>query len=165
MIRVHIWLPQGDMFGHASMHCRSTYISWWPEGDGRVASMPAGIRNKMPVTNNIYSATPIRNRGFEDDIRDEERNPETIKLAGLDEEKVLGWWASFGLVLDGQLLYGPLQPWQTLNQNCSTVVAQALKIAGGDTYAGAYNRWSAVWRPKTVLAYTKAIEKGINEKR
>ena len=166
MIKVHIWLPKADMFGHASMHCRDTYISWWPSGpEGRVPSTPQFVRNKVPKTANIYAASPIRNRTFIDDIVAEERHPQTINLDGLNEREVLSWWASFGLVLNGQQLAGPLLPWETTSQNCSSVVATGLAKGGGDKFASMYSSWSLIWRPQTVKDYAESILAGLNRQK
>jgi hypothetical protein len=61
--------------------------------------------------------------------------------------------SGFGFVTKGELLAGPLSPWKTFTQNCSTVVAKALTIGGGDNLAGAFSNWSDVWRPHTVKSY------------
>jgi hypothetical protein len=160
MVTVHIWnfIGKDIAWGHASMHCDYTYISWWPETQGRIPSK---------VHQNIYSVSPIRNQTFENDklyegdgryIKEPDCN---IRIIGLDENAINQWWASFGLVRSGQLLQGPLQPWTSLKQNCSTVVANALTIGGGDKYSSWLNNWNVVWTPNKVKEYALDIERNI----
>lgn len=170
MVTVYIWDFTGkeSAWGHASMLCDDTYISWWPEGP-RIPSItnphiPAKFREK---SDKIYTASPIRNAKFEDDQWREGNwkikvppNHHPVIL-GLDENAIKLWWASFGLVQGGHLLHGPLLPWHTLTQNCSTVVATALTIGGGAKYANWINTWNLVWRPNRVLEYAESIRRNI----
>jgi hypothetical protein len=59
------------------------------------------------------------------------------------------------------MLAGPLQSWETLSRNCSTVVATALKKGGGDQYAQK-NKANIVWTPTNVLKYARSIQKNIS---
>jgi len=160
MITVYIWKFRGKgvAWGHASLLVGQTYMSWWPEGQGRIASK---------ISNSIYSVYPIRNRTFTDDIRGEDgQYPDhTLLINGLDEEKIKNWWQSFGLTRDGVLYEGPMLPWATLAQNCSTVVARALSIGGGDKYASWTKSWNVVWTPNDVLNYATSIMHGITAER
>ena len=147
MINVYIWEFRGknEAWGHASLLCDNTYISWWPQIPGQV---PSKIQN-------IYTSHPYRNRSFQDDVRDERQQPDhTIPISGLDETAIKDWWARFGLVRDTTELIGPLPPWSTLSQNCSTIVATALQKGGGDQYA---RSWDFVWTPKNVKEYAYSI--------
>ncbi|MEP6945211.1 MAG: hypothetical protein ABJA02_04785 [Acidobacteriota bacterium] len=151
MIKVYIWEFRGksEAWGHASMLCDNTYISWWPAKPGQVPSK---------VHSNIYSAYPFRNRGFADDVRDERQQPDhTIHISGLNETAIKDWWASFGLVRDMAELIGPLPPWSTLSQNCSTIVATALSKGGGDKFASLWTSWNFVWTPSDVKEYARSI--------
>ena len=152
MILVNIWLPEGQNVGHASMLVQSTYVSWWPD-------------TRVGKKNAASALSPIRNKSYASDVADEGKTPtNTVTLNGLDEAKILGWWASFGLVQNGQELSGPLPPYVLLTQNCSTVVARGLMIGGGDTYASWWVSRSVVWRPQTALDYARSIETGLAEK-
>src|SRR5215207_8875116 len=107
MITVYIWKFRGKLeaWGHASMLVRKTYMSWWPQGDGR-------IRSKIHP--DIYDAYPIGFRTFEDDVRDEQADPDRIvQLGPLNEGAALDWWQSFGLSREGQRYEGPPLPWKT----------------------------------------------------
>ena len=165
MIRVYIWLPLNDMFGHAAMHVNDTYISWWPEGTGRVHGKLPNVLRDHTKMGNIYAAAAIRGRGFEADLLAESRTPHTIEIDGLKEAPILEWWEGFGLVKNGVGLAGPMPAWKSFTQNCSTVVAKGLELGGGNTYAGAYNRYSVVWRPATVKVYAEAIRSGLRAKK
>jgi hypothetical protein len=150
MINVYVWLPKQiesqKNVGHASILVNGTYISWWPDE-------AAGLGRDFH---------PIRNKNFQSDIQDEGCQPDwTITLAGLNETEILNWWQMFGLTLGNTVFEGPLPPYNLATQNCSTVVAMALKKGGGDQYAGWWNSWSVVWRPATVLDYARAIQAGL----
>jgi hypothetical protein len=156
MITVFVWLPKTiddqKNVGHSSMLVSGhTYVSWWPDET-------AGFGRDFH---------PIRNKSFASDVADEgDRNPDfSIQINGLDEQAILDWWSSFGLVRGGDLLFGPLPPYNLAKQNCSTVVARALKIAGGDRYTGWYDSHSVIWRPQTVLDYALSIQRGLARRR
>lgn len=156
MLTVHIWRYQGSAvaWGHASMSLERTYISWWPEGTNRV-------HNKL--VGQIYTAGPIRNQSFEGDVVGENgRQPDSnVRIHGLDEAAIKNWWFRFALLRDGQVYQGPLMDsWQTLTKNCSTIVARALTIGGGEKYAGMKSK-SMIWKPNDVLAYARAVEAGL----
>ncbi|MBX3412174.1 MAG: hypothetical protein KF708_05595 [Pirellulales bacterium] len=163
MVIVYVWrfrMKGGDQkpaaFGHASVQVDTTYMSWWPANPGQV---PSGLHP------NIYASSPFRNRSLLDDERDEgQRADDIIYINGLDEAAVKDWWASFGLVRDGVELYGPLQSWSTLDRNCSTVAAIALKKGGGDKYADWHKSWNLVWSPEDVARYAHSIRQNIARK-
>lgn len=155
MITVHVWQFRGkaEAWGHASMSVGSAYVSWWPESPGAV---PSGIHP------NIYKSSPYRNRSFRDDVRDEGQMPDhNVVLNGLDEQAIVRWWAGLGLVWEGRELAGPLQPWSTLDRNCSTVVAEGLRVGGGDRFSSWWDSWNLVWTPADVLRYATEIERGL----
>jgi hypothetical protein len=152
MIEVYIWLPKkvGNQknVGHASMLVGGhTYISWWPDSVARLG----------------HNFHPIRNKNYKSDVRDEGCVPDgNILLKGLNEKAILDWWQQFGLTRGSMVFQGPLPPYNLAKQNCSSVVAQALKKGGGDSYANWYNSWSVIWRPRTVLDYALAIERELD---
>lgn len=151
MITVHVWLPKqiGNQknVGHASaLVGGQTYISWWPDTS-------AGFGRDYH---------PIRNKNYNSDAADEGCSPDwSVELAGLNEPAIIDWWEGFGLNRGNLVLQGPLPPYNLTKQNCSTVVAHALKKGGGDNYANWYSSWSIVWRPQTVLDYALAIRRGL----
>ena len=157
MVTVFIWMFRGKnvAWGHAALLVDQTYMSWWPEGRGR-------IRSK--VSDQLYTVLPIYNRQFADDVDGEDgRQPDhRLLINGLDEVKIKDWWQSFGLTRDGVLYQGPLLPWETLAQNCSTVAARGLSIGGGDRYSGWTRSWKLVWTPNDVLQYTLSIQQGLS---
>ena len=155
MLTVFIWTFRGKdvAWGHASLLVDHTYMSWWPEGRNRIASK---------VSDRVYSVHPIRNRQFADDVDAEQSYPDCrIPVKGLDEAKIKDWWQSLGLTRDGVLFNGPMLPWATLQQNCSTVAARGLSIGGGDRYAGWTKSWNLVWTPNDVLRYAMSIVTGL----
>lgn len=158
MVTVYIWSFRGkrEAWGHASMQVDRTYISWWPEKPGQV---PSGIHE------NIYASHPFRNRSFEADSLAEGQPPDTVvELNGLDENAIKNWWQSFGLARDGVQYQGPLQSWDTLKRNCSTVVANGLHMGGGDKHAEWHKTWNLVWTPSDVKQYALSIQRGLKAK-
>jgi hypothetical protein len=159
MLTVYVWDYRGknEAWGHASMQVDQTYISWWP-------AMPGQVPSKIHP--NIYESHPFRDRAFGEDIVAEDGIPNhSIRLDGLDETAIKDWWQSFGLTRDGAVFEGPLLPWRTLTQNCSTVVARALRIGGGDHYARWLKSWNLVWTPADVLEYARSIQRGLLARR
>jgi hypothetical protein len=155
MLSVYVWTFRGksEAWGHAALQVGQTYISWWPEKPGQV---PSGLHR------NIYASHPFRNRSYAEDVAAEERVPDhVVNIDGLDEAAIKGWWQTLGLVKDGVQYHGPMQPWDTLRRNCSTVVAQALRQGGGDKYASWASVWNFVWTPADVLRYARSIQDGL----
>ena len=158
MIVVYIWNFRGkrEAWGHAAMQVEETYISWWPENPGQVPSK---------LHSNIYASHPFRNRSYSQDLA-AERQPadQLIWIDGLDERKIKDWWQTLGLSRDGIRYHGPLQSWDTLKRNCSTVVATGLQVGGGDKYASWSKSWNLVWTPADVLLYAQSIQRGMSTK-
>ncbi len=158
MVTVYIWSFRGktEAWGHASMQVDRTYISWWPENPGQVPSK---------VHRNIYASHPVRNRKYEEDVAAEGQNPDhVIRINGLDEQAIKNWWQSLGLTRDSALYQGPLLSWDTLKRNCSTVVAKALNVGGGEKYANWNQSWNIIWTPADVLRYAASIQRGLHSK-
>jgi hypothetical protein len=114
------------------------YISWWPE-------------------HKAVSAPHIDHADFDEDQKAEDRDPQPpVRLQGLDENRILDWWASFDV---------PGKPWTLVGQNCSTTVGRAPMVGGGDDYAegivGWWHSWNMVWIPADVLRYAQAIQRGL----
>jgi hypothetical protein len=159
MLTVNIWSFRGkaEAWGHASMKVDQTYISWWPEKPGQVPSK---------IHTNVYASHPFRNRRYEEDVAAEGQPPDrVIRIDGLEEKAIKDWWQYFGLTRDGVLYQGPLMSWDTLRQNCSNVVATALRVGGGDKYASWGKSWNIVWTPADVLQYALSIQQGLEPKR
>jgi hypothetical protein len=156
MIHVYVWDYRGstEAWGHASMAVGPTYISWWPGGEGR--------RYKLSDHVPIYSVAHIVNQTFDDDKELEgdggsPRQPDhTITLNGLEERRIGHWWSTYSK---------PGNTWTTLGKNCSTTVARALMVGGGDDYAegfsGWWRSWNTVWTPNNVRSYAQAIKHGL----
>jgi hypothetical protein len=155
MVTVFIWDFRGSdvAWGHASLLVDQTYMSWWPEGQNR---------ERSKISDQIYSVHPIRDRRFSDDTAAEGGPPKhRVEIRGLNEARMKDWWQSFGLMRDGVLYQGPMLPWETLAQNCSTVAARGLSVGGGDRYARWIKSWQVVWTPNDVLNYALSIRTGL----
>ena len=152
MVTVYVWNYRGKdvAWGHASMQCGDRYISWWPEPYNRVP--------RTKVAPQIYDAHPFVLRRFEDDVRDEGMRPDwTIRIEGLDEEAIRGWWKSFNP--QAHDMYGPPSaPWSTITSNCSKIVAIALDEGGGRQHAPFLSSRNTIWTPNDVRVYAQAVQ-------
>ncbi len=155
MIQVHIWKFRGlnTAMGHASMHVGAEYVSWWPAGENRARKIPGPAGRRVP----LYSVAHIQGQSYDDDRYLEDMDPdETIRLEGLDEDRLIAWWRTFNV---------PGRDWSTLGQNCATTVARGLMIAGADDYAlgaaGWWRSWNTVWQPNDVLLYARQVRSGL----
>jgi hypothetical protein len=159
MVTVYVWNFRGKTvaWGHASMQCGDKYISWWPEPYNRVP--------RTKVAPQIYDAHPFVLRRFEDDVRDEGMRPDwTIRIDGLDEENIKGWWKSFNP--QAHDMYGPPSaPWSTITSNCSKIVAMALDEGGGAQYAPYFMSRNVIWTPNDVRVYAQAVQAGLKARR
>jgi RHS repeat-associated protein len=149
LLDVFIWEFRGsnDAWGHASVQLNNgTYISWWPN-----------TRNTSPYKYDmgqpLFSAPPLLEE-YRQTVGMEGRPPDAIiHIDGLNEAAIQKWWEEFKN--DNQ--------WDTLWQNCSTTVADALAAGGGDMLAslgGGNSLPRAVWTPKDVQDYANAIQRG-----
>lgn len=145
MVEVLIWdftpkafKGQGNI-GHAALKVGSEYISWWPSS---AVGLLDGVR-------------PARIHSEADDIRAEGTPPaHRIRLNGLDEAAIIAWWKGFR----GSSQY------RLFVQNCSTVVAMALKAGKGTSKTSGWgymwDSWNTVWTPNDVRRYAAAIQRG-----
>ncbi|MEO3430525.1 RHS repeat-associated core domain-containing protein [Pelagibius sp. CAU 1746] len=144
-LTVYVWRGKGEQWGHASIELENkTYISWWPD--------IYNAEETKSMEYNIYCAPPLE-RTLNLDSRDERRRPDTaIKIDGLDEEAIQKWWDEFR----------DSHRWCTLDQNCSTTVAEALDVGGGmvDALIGGGRPSPVIWAPEDVEAYAAAITIG-----
>jgi hypothetical protein len=159
MVTVYVWNYRGKTvaWGHASMQCGDKYMSWWPEPAPRVPWTKAAPQ--------IYDAHPFVLRRFEDDVRDEGMRPDwTIRINGLDEERIKGWWKGYNP--QAHDMYGPPSaPWSTITSNCSKIVAMALDEGGGQQYAPVLKSRNVVWTPNDVRVYAEAVRAGLAARR
>lgn len=148
---VNVWLQKGSFgkddfqWGHASMTLKDgTYISWWP-------NQAAGIIDQKRFVSDIYTAPAFTDRTFEKDKTDEgSRMPDyRVEVFSLDETKIKNWWSS----------YQASENWSSLSQNCSTTVAEALKVGGANvSWYNAMDAHNAIWAPSDVMDYAKSIK-------
>jgi hypothetical protein len=68
----------------------------------------------------------------------------------LDEDAIKTWWDEFNDDDDNL--------WSTFSQNCSTVVAEALRRGGAKTpWWDLVNGWNIIWTPQDVRRYAESI--------
>ena len=140
MVEVLVWnfFERGNL-GHAALKVGGEYVSWWPQG---AASLKDG---RMPGTPSD-EASDYASEGSAPDHR--------IRINGLNEDAICRWWHGFR---DGA-------EYRLFVQNCSTVVALALKAGGGTARTSglgfALDSWNLVWTPDDVRRYAEAIQRG-----
>ena len=148
-LTVYVWDASHDGWGHASIKLDDdTYISWWPQVDDRDGKFKDG---EGPLSN-IYDAPHEKNQTYEDDCNGEDgRYPDWSKyIGGLDEDAIKTWWDEFNDDDDNL--------WSTFSQNCSTVVAEALRRGGAKTpWWDLVNGWNIIWTPQDVRRYAESI--------
>lgn len=121
MITVYVWKSHGESVGHASAMIDQEgsddgYVSWWP-GDANKGSL-----KKQKGNPNSY----------EGDKAAEGRPADQIRIiSGLADADGLKWWRDFKT--------GGF--YQADSQNCSWVVVQMLKAAGGDAFVSVLSDW------------------------
>lgn len=121
MITVYVWKAQGGNVGHASAKIDQEgsddgYVSWWP-GDADKSSL-----KKQKGDPNSYDGDKAAEGRPADQIR---------IVTGLAESDGLKWWRDFK---KGGF-------YQADSQNCSWVVVQMLKAAGGDAFVSVLHHW------------------------
>lgn len=154
MTTVYIWNFTGkkESWGHAALQVQSYYMSWWPKEPGQV---PSGWHE------NVYASMPILGQTYEDDCSGmETKAGHQVIINGLNEKAMISWWRVFGIT-DG--MQGAPEAWQSLQLNCSTVVAKALSIGGGRRYAPFLRSRNIVWTPQDVLQYAQSIRTNITK--
>lgn len=150
MLKVHVWLPHGNMVGHASISFGTTYISFWPaDGAGK---KDLKIKRRQP--GHFMQA-------LEEDIASEgNRSPSTITLNNVD---------TVALSKHIQELQREIPQYQLARFNCSHLVADCLRVACGiePTFkptAHDYGRLGKVigrgiWTPHEILRYANELAK------
>lgn len=152
MIRVYVWMPGPNgtemSVGHSSLWLTcGTYISWWPQ-DGVKLKSPKSRASRSDLTT---------------DKQEEGRDPDwRITIKGLNEGAILNWWEQFGLVRGRTVLQGPLPAYQLYTQNCSTVVALALRVGGSEKYlplGRGVARALELWTPIHIMLYAQLLSR------
>ncbi|WP_226663784.1 hypothetical protein [Microbulbifer aggregans] len=148
MLKVHVWLPLGNMVGHASLSFGSDYVSFWPEDS-------AGKKDlKIKRSHPGQFMTALK----EDVLSEGGRQPITVTIQRVDEEGLSKFIAE---------LISNVPRYQLARYNCSHVVAECLKVACGKTpsfkpSAREYGRLGGVlglgiWTPSEVLRYAREL--------
>lgn len=149
MVRVHVWLPIGTYVGHTALTVRDRYISFWP--DGEAGKKDLKIKRSQPGLLLQSLNEDVRSEGY--------RQPITIELYHLDEDKILRYLAD---------LENDLPRYQIARNNCSHIVANAL-MAGTVRkptfipHAGHYSKLGKVlgvgiWTPDQILKYAQELQ-------
>ena len=148
MVKVHVWLPDTQNVGHTALTIGTVYVSFWPEG----GASKKDIKIKRSHPGSFVQA-------LQEDIANEgRRQPTTIELSGLDENRILDF------VND---LIQRRPQYQLARHNCSHVVANCL-LAGTEKrpsftpHAGHYTKIGryalGVWTPDQVLKFAGELK-------
>jgi hypothetical protein len=148
VLKVHVWLPNESMVGHASLSFRNNYVSFWPKD-------PAGkkdLKIKTSHPGHFMSA-------LDEDIEAEgNRQPITVTIPHFDEERLSKFIAD---------LISNTPRYQLARFNCSSVVAECLKVACDrkPTFyptAQDYGKLGkilgrGIWTPNEILRYAREL--------
>jgi len=148
MVKVHIWLPDAQNVGHTALTIGTVYVSFWPEG----GATKKDIKIKRSHPGSFVQA-------LQEDIANEgRRQPTTIELRGLNEDRILDF------VND---LIQRRPRYQLARHNCSHVVANCL-LAGTEKrpsftpHAGQYTKIGryalGIWTPDQVLKFARELK-------
>ncbi len=148
MLNVHVWLPHGNMVGHASLSFGTNYVSFWPED----AAGKKDLKIKRSHPGHFMSA-------LREDIRSEGgRQPITVTIPRIDEEKLSRFVAD---------LISNTPRYQLARYNCSHVIAECLKVACNKEpsfhpSAQNYSKLGKVlgrgiWTPYEILRYAREL--------
>ena len=150
MLKVHVWLPHGDMVGHASLSFGLSYVSFWP-ADG-VGKKDLKIKRSTPGH--------FMNRLADDIFAEGGRQPVTVAIPRVDAEKLERFIVR---------LQENMPEYQIARYNCSHVVAECLKVvcnkdASFSPSAHDYSRLgrilgNGIWTPFEILRYAKELAK------
>ncbi|WP_444903422.1 hypothetical protein ACJJIU_18230 [Microbulbifer sp. CnH-101-E] len=148
MLKVHVWPPHGNMVGHASLSFEGNYVSFWPEEGANKKDLK--IKTSQP--GQFISA-------LHEDIREEgNRQPITVTIPNANTK------ALEDFILD---LQRNIPRYQLARYNCSSVVAECLKVACGKEpsfYPSAqeYSRLGrfigrGIWTPNQILQFAREL--------
>jgi len=148
MLTVYIWLPHGNMVGHASLAFRSNYVSFWPEDS-------AGKKDlKIKRSHPSHFMAALR----EDIEAEGNRQPIPITIQNIDDDALSRYVAE---------LISNTPRYQLARYNCSHLVAECIKIATGKEpsftpTAQEYGKLAKVlgwgiWTPQGVLRYAREL--------
>jgi len=148
MVKIHVWLPNGNHVGHTAMTVQNRYISFWPDGEASAKDLK--IKRSQPG---------VLMDSLQDDIRNEgNRPPATIAIENLNEESILDFIAN---------MQDNIPRYQLARNNCSHMIANIL-IEGGNCkpsftpHAGHYGIAGRVlgvdiWTPDQILKFAQEL--------
>jgi hypothetical protein len=148
VLKVHVWQPQGNMVGHASLCFGANYVSFWPED----SAGKKDLKIKRSHPGSFMNA-------LQEDIRAEGgRQPVTVTILNINQEKLSRFVAD---------LISNTPRYQLARYNCSNVVAECLKVAcdrdpSFRPTAHDYGRVGKVlgrgiWTPNEILRYAREL--------
>ncbi|XP_060562527.1 uncharacterized protein LOC132722109 isoform X2 [Ruditapes philippinarum] len=136
-IKVYIWRPFGQNVGHSSMLLQDeTYISWWPDGE-------------CSQTNFTRPAAPHTSFQEDADIEGNSTPPTfTIKVTDEQMQNIKGWWEEFKSNEENKYII--------INNNCSTVIYNALKQAFPELHC--FEERVKVWVPVAIQLIAQSLQ-------
>ncbi len=128
MTTVYMWdRSVRSNVGHASMQCRSAYLSWWP-------SVSLLAPSDLPQVRGAVRLQAFRK--LDDDRRDEKQPPDrSIVIPSLDEPRILEWWWGLTEGHDSRQEWDDsVCPWTEFGWNSVRLVAAALREGTSNAY-------------------------------
>ena len=148
MLKVHVWLPHGNMVGHTSLSFGLSYVSFWPADSAGKKDLK--VKRSRPGH--------FMNSLMDDIMAEGGRQPQTVVIPQINAEKL------------ERFIVGMQQnvpAYQLARYNCSHVVAECLKVAcekdaSFSPSAHDYSRLGGllgqgIWTPFEILRYAREI--------
>jgi len=141
---LYIWKGYNGDWGHSSLQLDDgTYISWWPQDVNHQYTSPFG--DLVPA---LFEADARINQTYDiDRTLEGHKESQIIHLDNLDEDAIRDWWNRF----KGSHRYN------SIGQNCSTTVVNALEAGGSGKHLIMYPKPS-IWEPEDVQRYGEALK-------
>jgi len=144
LANLYIWKGYDGDWGHAALMLDdNTYISWWPQPTDREYPLGSWL-------DSYFEVDAIAGNTFDHDNSSREgegrRPTTTIHLDTLDEDAIRDWWAKFS----------KSHKYNSVSQNCSTTVMDALRAGGSGKHLIGYPS-PLIWDPEDVLEYGRAL--------
>jgi RHS repeat-associated protein len=137
---LYYWKGVGGDWGHVGLMLDdgTTYVSWYPVGFDH--QHPLG--DFGPLEHYWNASAKIGDTPELDAAEERNRAPTIVHIDGLNESAIKDWWDQFKRS----------HRYDSVSQNCSTTVFDALRAGGIENTMGSYGT-PPIWSPHAILDY------------
>lgn len=139
--------------GHAALLIENPYyyLSWWPSHVQMTSNFKGVI---SAIGNNKSHSEDVKAEGHKDPLQGHE-GTQLVMCDDINIDGLLAWWYDFLTSRNGK------PEWIALNQNCSTIVINALRAGGACAW---YEFWRSIFvcTPSNALVYVQTTNSSIN---